>query len=538
VTTDAVDRYERRRRFRRRTSLWLVVPSIAAAVLTLLPIVYLVVRALGRGLAGYASIVLTNDSVRLLVRTAALASSVVVICIAIALPLAWLVTRSDLRGKRVVAIVASLPLVIPSYLGAYVVIASLGPRGSLQKALERFGIEELPALVYGFDGALLVLAMFSYPYLLLPLIAAFRELDPSLEEASRTLGNGSVETFVRVVLPQLRTPLLKGSLLVALYTFSDFGAVSLTRFDTFTVAIYTSFRSTLDRTAAASLATLLVLLTVTLLVAESRVRSRIPFRVRSSRPAPSARLGKWHIPATLFVAVLLTSTVIFPFGTILGWLLKAEMGDALMKTLLAAGGSLNVSFWAAVVCMLLSIPLASWLSRSNTRSSKFVEGAVMGGYALPGLVTALALVFFATRVAPLLYQTTLLLIIAYVIRFLPEALAASAAAIAPISKSFEEAARVLGRSQLGALTGVVWPLSRRGVLAGGALVFLTAAKELPATLILRPTGFETLATRIWSLTSEAAYAEAALPALVLILLSAVPVYFLVIRPSLIGSDVS
>ena len=538
MTGYAVEQTEKRRRFRRRSSLWLVGPSFVAAGLTLLPLVYLVIRALGRGFSGYAAVIFTSEVLRLLWRTTILAAAVVAVCIAIALPLAWLLTRTDLPGRRVIAVVANLPLVIPSYLGAYVVIASLGPRGALQKALAPFGIEELPSLVYGFDGALLVLAMFSFPYLLLPLIASFRTLDPSLEEASRILGLGRRETFIRIVLPQLRTPLLKGSLLIALYTLSDFGAVSLTRYDTFTVAIYTSFRSMLDRTAAAALSTVLVLLTLLLLFVESRVRSRFAFRVGSSRPYSRVRLGKWRIPSLLLVSLFLAVTVIFPLATILGWLTETDLRLSIETTLRAAAGSLDVSFRAAIACVLLSIPLGLWVARSAARETQLVEATVMSGYALPGLVTALALVFFATRVAPPLYQTTTLLVIAYVIRFLPEALAAAVAAITPISRSFEEAARILGRSQLGALVAVVWPLSRRGVLAGGGLVFLTAAKELPATLILRPTGFETLATRIWSLTAEASYAEAAFPALLLVAVSAIPIYFLVIRPALSEAEVS
>lgn len=538
MTTYAVEPSEKRRRFRRRSSLWLVGPSVIAAALTLLPLTYLVIRALGRGFSGYAAVVFTSEVLRLLWRTTALAAAVVAVCIAISLPLAWLLTRTDLPGRRLIAAAANLPLVIPSYLGAYVVIASLGPRGALQKALEPLGIETLPSFVYGFDGALLVLAMFSYPYLLLPLIAAFRALDPSLEEASRILGRGRGETFIRVVLPQLKTSLLKGSLLIALYTLSDFGAVSLTRYDTFTVAIYTTFRSMLDRTAAASLSTVLVLLTLLLLFVESRVRSRFAFRVGAARPYALIRLGKWGIPSLALVGLFLTATVLFPLGTILGWLTEADLRLSVDTTLRAAVGTLNVSFRAAIACVFLSIPLGLWVARSAAREARLVEATVMSGYALPGLVTALALVFFATRVAPPLYQTTTLLVIAYVIRFLPEALAAAVAAITPISRSFEEAARILGRSQIGALISVVWPLSSRGILAGGGLVFLTAAKELPATLILRPTGFETLATRIWSLTAEAAYAEAALPALILVAVSAIPIFFLVIRPALSEAEVS
>lgn len=532
MTADANSNFEVRRRSRRRTSLWLVVPSVTAAALTLLPLVYLFVRSFSRGAGDYVRIVATADSLRLLLRTVMLAGGVVIVSVVLALPIAWIVTRTDVPGRRLLAVLASLPLVFPSYLGAYVYIATLGPRGLLQQSLSGWNVSQLPELVYGFDGALLVLSIFSYPYVLLPLITALRRLDPTLEEASRVLGRGRGGTFFHVVLPQLRTPLLKGSLLVAMYTISDFGAVSLTRFDTFTVAIYTTFRSTLDRTASAALATLLIFLTVLLLIGESGARQRAPLTTRATRPAGVTPLGRWRLVAFVFVLAVIGAGVLLPIGTIVSWSFQGGAGELMSRTVAAAASSLSVSMAAAVACLALAIPLASWMVRRESRTVRTVEKIVMAGYALPGLVTALALVFFATRVAFPLYQTLTLLVLAYIIRFLPEAVAAGAAALAPISRQFEEAARVLGRSEVGALLAVVWPLSRNGFLAGAGLVFLTAAKELPATLILRPTGFETLATRIWSLTAEAAYGEAALPAVILLAVSAIPVYFLVIRPTL------
>ncbi len=151
------------------------------------------------------------------------------------------------------------------------------------------------------------------------------------------------------------------------------------------------------------------------------------------------------------------------------------------------------------------------------------------GYALPGIVLALALVFFGSNYVPAIYGTLGILLFAYVVHFLPQAVGATRSALLQVRPSVEEAARGLGRSPAGVLATVTAPLTRSGIIAGGALVFLTTMKELPATLLLGPIGFDTLATRVWTATSEAFFARAAAPAMLLILLSAVPMYLLIIR---------
>jgi iron(III) transport system permease protein len=171
---------------------------------------------------------------------------------------------------------------------------------------------------------------------------------------------------------------------------------------------------------------------------------------------------------------------------------------------------------------VLSVRRGGWLGRA-------VEGACWAGHSLPGVVVALSLVFFGARVAPGIYQTQWLLTLAYVVLFLPQALAAIRSSLLQISPSLEEASRLLGRSPIRTMVSVVLPLARPGLLAGAALVFLTCMKELPATLLLAPTGYPTLATQVWSATSEGFFARAALPALALVLLSSLPMAILVLR---------
>ncbi|MBW3563846.1 MAG: iron ABC transporter permease [Acidobacteria bacterium] len=521
-------------RGRRYPPLVIVVPSIAAATLVSVPLVYVFVRAIARGWGVYTRALSSYDGAGLLLRTLLLVFGVAILSIAISVPMAWLVTRTDLPGRRLWALLGAVPLVFPSYIAAFTLVAVLGPRGYLQEAVARFGVEVLPELAYGYSGALLALALFSYPYLYLLLIASFRESDASLEEASRMLGYGAWPTFFRVVLPQARPALYGGTLLIILYTLSDFGAVSIVRYNTYTLAIYNAYRALFDRSIAASLATVLILLTVIFIVIEVALLRRV--RPGPARPRPSlrtVRLGRWKAPSLVFLAILSILTVGIPIGTILHWGWRAIAYDRgagdVVQPALNSVGSAGI---AAIAAVLLAIAPAVWSSRYRGKIGVAMEKLAAAGFALPGIVIALALVVFSLSFIPWMYQTLTLLIAAYVIRFLPEAIAAARAAITAIPRELEEVARMLGRGTLGTIFTVTIPLMRRGILAGASLVFLTAMKELPATLILRPIGFETLATRIWTTASEGFYSETAAPALVLVLASALPVYWFVIRPVL------
>ena len=190
------------------------------------------------------------------------------------------------------------PLVIPSYVAALVLLAAFGPRGFLQQVLEGpFGIERVPE-IYGLPGAVLALTISTYPYVHLLAAAALRDLDPALEEASRSLGRSRAETFRRVT-PVLRPSLGAGALLVALYTLSDFGAVSLMQYNSLTRAIYVQYRSLFDRTPAAALALVLVVLTAIVLLLEYYARGRVQYHRRSpstARPPQRIRLAGWRWP--------------------------------------------------------------------------------------------------------------------------------------------------------------------------------------------------------------------------------------------------
>lgn len=506
----------------------LVLAALVVVAAMLLPIVYLLLRTLtaDQGLLQQVlrarTLVVFGDTIRL-------ALSVTAACILVGVPLAWLTVATDLPGRRIFAVLIVLPLVIPTYIGGYAIVSALGPRGAFQSVLERlFGIERLPEL-YGFWGAWLALTLFSYPYIVLGVQSSLRGLDPALEEASRSLGYGPWRTFWRVTLPQLRPSIAAGALLVALYTLSDFGAVSLLQFNSFSRAIYVQYRGAFNRDYAAALALLLVLLTSTLLAGEMWTRGRARYHrstVGVVKPRARVRLGVWRWPALLLCSLVVLLALVMPIGVVTFWLARGlQQGEPLRLVWSAAWNSVYSSALAAVLAVLAALPIAVLAVRFRSRWTSLFEGIAYAGYALPGIVIALALVRFASQYTPLLYQTLALLILAYVLRFLPQALGTIRATLLSVSPSVEEAARSLGYSPLRVIWRVTLPLIRSGLFSGAALVFLTTMKELPTTLLLGPIGFKTLATATWTATGEGFFARAAAPALLIIAVSALSMIF-------------
>ena len=507
------------RQARGRAPLSLALPALVTVALLLLPLAYLVLRASSSAKAW--RVLWRGTTVDLLVSTGVLVLAVTAASVAIGVTLAWLVTSTDLPGRRLWSIAATLPLVIPSYVAAFCLLGAFGPRGLLQQLL---GVERLPE-IYGFWGALAALTLSTYPYVLLLVSAALRGLDPAMEEAARGLGHTPSRVFRTVTLRALRPAIGAGALLVALYTLSDFGVVSLMRYDALTRGIYLQYKSLFDRTPAAVLALVLVALTALVLYVEGRSRLRTsrssPGVARRQRPH---RLGRWRWPALVFCGTTTFAFLVVPATVLFYWLARGL--DRAELPLHEAFNSVSASGLAAAAAALAAIPVAILAQRYPARWTRLLERLSFAGNALPGIVIALSLVFFAANYASPIYQTLGLLVFAYVVRFFPQSLAGVESALAGVPPRVEEASRSLGRGPTRTAFTVTVPLVRSGILAGAALVFLSAMKELPATLLLRPIGFETLPTEIWKFTSVGAYSQAAAPALALIILSAPFVYLL------------
>ncbi|MGH3712769.1 MAG: ABC transporter permease [Micromonosporaceae bacterium] len=484
-----------------------------AVAVGLTPLFYLGVRTAEAGADRIAAELFTVRTAELAGRSVLLAVVVTVLCLVIGVALAYLVVRTDLPGRQLFGVVAALPLAIPTYVAGFAWLA----------AVDRFE---------GFWATALVLTLCSYPYVYLPVTAALAGADPAQDEVSRALGRGAWRTFTGVTLRQLRPSMASGGLLVALYVFSDFGAVSLLRYDTFTRAIFTKFNLGFDRTGALVLSTVLVALTAVVLLGESLARSRARYaRVGGTRRPPSRlALGRLRWPFVAAPALVAGLALGVPAVSLTGWLLSGvSRPEPIGAVLTAAGNSLWVSLLGALVTVLLALPIGLLAARHSGALPVLLERASYAGHALPGLVTGLSLVFFAIAVAYPLYQTTAMLALGYGVLFLPLAVAAVRAAAAQSPPGLEEVARSLGRGPWYVLRTVTLPLTAPGIGAGAALVFLTCVKELPATLLLRPTGVDTLATELWTKTSVAAYAGAAPYAALLVLLSAVPTWLLARR---------
>ena len=516
----------------------MLIPALIVGAALVLPPLYLAVRTLGGGQELW-ELLFRPRVASILGRTILLVVSVSAASFAVALPLAWLTVRTDLPWRQAWAVISSLPLVIPSYVAGFVVVVALGPRGMLQGALEGpFGIERLPS-IYGFTGAFLTLTLLSYPYVLLTIRAAMQRMDPAFEESARGLGLGPVATFLRVGIPLLRPAIGAGVLLVGLYTLSDFGAVSLLRYETFTWAIFTQYDSALDRTLGAGLSLALMVLALGWVGLEFISRGRNRYYSSSAgatRPPTVVSLGQWRWPSLGFCAAISLLSLGLPVGILVYWVVRGvAAGEPLDPVWEAARNSVYISALAALVATSAALPVALLSVRHPAGSSAW--GVLSGllerlgyvSFALPGIAIALALVFFGANYAGFLYQTIGLLLLAYMALFLSPALGAVRAMLMQINPRMEDAARSLGSTPLGAFTSVTFPAARPGIMAGAALVFLLTMKELPATLLLSPTGFNTLATSVWAFTSEAFFARAAMPSLLLIVLSGVPLALMTLR---------
>lgn len=502
--------------------LWLETISLLIVAVVLLPLLYLALRAAGAESEGFAYL-LQERSLEILSNSLGLALAVTVSAGLIGVPLAWLTTRTDLPLRRLWLVLGLLTMVIPSYLGAVTYVAAFGPVGLLQQLLEPFGVQRLPA-IQGFFGAWLAMTLFTYPYVVLPVRAALLNSDPALEEAGSSLGLSRWQIFWRIALPQLRPALTSGLLLTAMYTLSDFGAVAVMRYNAFTRAIFLQINGfRMDR--AALLALILVLLTLLLVMLEYRYGStRHNYRIgsgtrRQSRPV---RLGLWTIPALLFCAFVVTIGVLVPVVVMLGWMVSASTVSSPLELNMPelVISTTVVSTLTALVVAIAALPLALLALRRRTRFDSWMVALAYTGNVLPGIVIALALVFFASNYLPAVYQTYPLLIVGFATRFLPYSISATRSALSQINPRLEEVARSLGLHSAQITLRITLPLARAGVFAGAALVFLSAMKELPTTLILRPIGFETFATRIWTFYNEAFLPQIGLPGLMLMAVSA------------------
>ncbi|MDS0284223.1 ABC transporter permease [Haloarcula onubensis] len=496
----------------------LAVVVLAISLLLLSPIAWVLIEASEMPTGRLVELVVSDTTTAVTVNTLVLVAAVTAMSVCIGVPLALLTVQTDLPFKRFFTVTAALPLVVPSYIGAFAFVSAFGPRGELADLLAPLGVQQIPT-IYGLHGTVLVLTLFTYPYVFLTTRASLISFDGTVVEAARTLNASRWEAFKRVTLPQILPGIAAGALLVALYTLSDFGTPAIMRYDVFTRMIFVEEQArNLD--AAAVLSLLLLVLAMAILAVESRIgASRDGAYVSSGDRRPGEiQLGYWKLPAMGFCGAIATLCLVLPIGILAQWLVRstAAAPEGFVFEAQHVTNSVVLAAGAAGLCVVVALPIAYLSARGTGTLSSLPERVSYVGYAVPGVVIGLSLIYLALQFVPFLYQSLFVLVFAYVVRFLPQAVGTTESSLLQVDPSYIEAARSLGYGPMTSFRKVVLPLVAPGIAAGAALVFLTTMKELPATLMLRPIGFETIVTYIWLVRGAAYQGQAAVPALILV----------------------
>ncbi|WP_125616983.1 ABC transporter permease [Specibacter cremeus] len=488
-----------------------VVLCVLIALFSLVPLVFVAIMTANAGVDTIVALVFRPRVGELLVNTVALVAITVPLCVLCGVGGAWLVERTRLRGHKIWAVLLAAPLAIPAFVNSYAWVSAVPSLG-------------------GVAGGVLISTLSYFPLVYIPVAAVLGRMDPALEQTGQSLGLGPWRVFFRVTFPQLRLAIAGGALLVSLHLLSEYGAFAMIQFDTFTTAIYDQFRSTFNGAAANMLAGVLVVLCLVLLLLEERSRGTARYaKVGSGAQSGPVRLrlGWYQGPAQLGLAALTVLAIGVPMWHVVRWLIFGGVAvwerDPLLTALLQ---TLGYGLAGALATTLLAFPLAYQVVRHPGRTSRLLEGANYISSSMPGIVVALALVTITVHGLPAIYQTSIVLVAAYALLFMPRALVNLRAGLAQAPKELDEAAQALGKPPLLAFVKVTLRLTAPAAAGGAALVFLGIVNELTATLLLSPNGTNTLATEFWSLSSEIDYAGAAPYALLMILLSAPMTYLL------------
>ena len=490
-----------------------------------------------------AQTVLADLVINTLVLQAGVATGVLVLGVG----LAWLTTMTEFPGRRWFDWALMLPLAVPAYVLAFVVLGLFDFSGPLQTQLrEWFGNDVSLPQIRSAGGVITVMSLVLYPYVYMLARTAFLSQSHHTLDAARMLGQGSWGSFFRISLPMARPAIVAGLSLAMMETLADFGTVAVFNYDTFTTAIYKAWFGLFNLQAASQLASLLLLFVALALYMERYMRGRARYH-QSQQGEFCYRLRGWRAVGASFVAgLVLFLAFVLPVIQLCLWsyeIIAADLDrrylDLLWHTLLLGGLAMMLTITGAL--------LLAFARRANARKKDLlIDNAVTVatlGYALPGSVLAVGVMLAVTgidnvigafwqvltgvEVGQLLGGTVVALLIAYMVRFLAVAFGPIESSLQRIRPSLAESARSLGAENLRIFRAIYLPLLRPGLLTAALLVLVDVMKEMPATLLLRPFGWDTLAVRIFEMTSEGEWQRAALPAITLILIGLVPVILLV-----------
>jgi len=484
----------------------------AVAGISMIPFVYLLVRASDKPFDEIVQLLLRQKTLEVLATTATLVICVVAINLVLGIAIASGLHFVHLPFRRLLVIPMVLPLAIPSYVFTYTWVALI-PSFS------------------GFAAAVFILSISTIPYIILATLAGLRSIDGSQIEVARSLGLNLPQTFLRVVFPQIRGHVSAGALLAGLYTMSDFGAVSLLNVETLTVSIQNMYRASYDRSAAAVISFVLIAFSILFVLADESIKGKSTqsqLLKSTSFKSPLIRKKYLRFGTTSIITAFALVAVILPFYVLLTRFFSNPVAIDWTSLATATISTVSVAALGAIIALVLSAPLGLLLSAGASRFTTVTNKIVVIAHALPGVVVGLALVSIGSKLGAL-YQTTFLLAFAYAILFLAKSVTSMSSSLARVPDGVKDVAATLGMNPWAVVKKVIAPIAAPGIGIGTILVFLTAMKELPATLMLRPTGFETLATQIWSSGSINRFNEAAPYALILVLVAAIPT-FLISRP--------
>lgn len=461
--------------------------------------------------------------------------------------LAWLTAICDFPGRRFFDWALMLPLAMPAYVLAFVSIGLFDFSGPVQSGIRSvFGSSDWFPQVRSTGGVISVMVLVLYPYVYMLARGAFMSQGPGLMETARILGAGPWSAFFKVSLPMARPAIAAGVALALMETLADFGAVSVFNYDTFTSAIYKAWYGFFNIDVAAQLASLLLLFALMALLTERMTRSRGHYHLARKKDQHRIRLVAWRaVAATLFSSLILAIAFVIPFIQLSIWLLQTGLRELDSRYLGLAWHSVQLALVAGTITLLFAVILAFSQRFYKERWLKFCVSMSTMGYALPGSVLAVGImisfVWIDDRIAgvlqwfginssgPVLVGGTAALLLAYAVRFLAVAFGPVDTGLQTIKPSITSAARSLGATPADVVRRIIVPILTPGLLTAFLLVFVDVMKEMPATLLLRPFGWDTFAVRIYEMTSEGEWERAALPALSLILVGLIPVVILVRR---------
>ena len=461
--------------------------------------------------------------------------------------LAWLTAMCDFPGRRFFDWALMLPLAMPAYVLAFVSIGLFDYSGPVQTLIrEIFGSSTWVPEIRSTGGVVTVMVLVLYPYVYMLARGAFMSQGVGLMETSRILGAGPWKTFFKVSLPMARPAIAAGGSLALMETLADFGAVSVFNYDTFTSAIYKAWYGFFNIAAAAQLASLLLIFALLALTSERMTRGHGRYDLTRKKNQHRIRLRGWQsVSALIFSLAVLTLAFFIPIFQLIVWLVETNFSGLDSRYIDLIFHSVELAVSAAVITLGFATILAFSQRFYKEKWIKFCVSISTMGYALPGSVLAVGIMIsfawidqqiaFFWQLANISFEKPVLvggiaaLILAYAVRFMAVAFGPVDSGLQRIKPSITSAARSLGSSPQEVIRRIIVPILTPGLLTAFLLVFVDVMKEMPATLLLRPFGWDTFAVRIYEMTSEGEWERAALPALSLVLVGLIPVIILVRR---------